>query len=101
MRAFLAAARLRDRGMRADACDAAVFRQPDDAPLARRRGVRVRTGGPTVLRATEPARAADLVVFNGKIATQDEQRSFVSALAVKDGHRRDRRRSRRAASCTR
>ena len=38
-----------------------------------------------MLRATEPARAADLVVFNGKIATQDEQRSFVSALAVKDG----------------
>ncbi|MCI3974933.1 MULTISPECIES: amidohydrolase [Burkholderia] len=38
-----------------------------------------------MLSATEPARAADLVVFNGKIATQDEQRSFVSALAVKDG----------------
>ena len=68
---------------RADACDAAVFR----STMRRSRGarVRVRTGGPTVLRATEPARAADLVVFNGKIATQDEQRSFVSALAVKDG----------------
>lgn len=38
-----------------------------------------------MLRATEPARSADLVVFNGKIATQDEQRSFVRALAVKDG----------------
>jgi predicted amidohydrolase YtcJ len=38
-----------------------------------------------VLSATEPARSADLVVFNGKIATQDDQRSFVSALAVKDG----------------
>ncbi|MDF0505583.1 amidohydrolase, partial [Burkholderia cenocepacia] len=49
------------------------------------RRTRVRTGGPTVLRATEPARSADLVVFNGKIATQDERRSFVRALAVKDG----------------
>jgi predicted amidohydrolase YtcJ len=38
-----------------------------------------------VLRATEPAHSADLVVFNGKIATQDERGSFVSALAVKDG----------------
>ncbi|WP_170297565.1 amidohydrolase family protein, partial [Burkholderia latens] len=38
-----------------------------------------------MLSATQPARSADLVVFNGKIATQDDQRSFVSALAVKDG----------------
>ncbi|MEK2607415.1 amidohydrolase [Burkholderia arboris] len=38
-----------------------------------------------MLSATEPARSADLVVFNGKIATQDDRRSFVSALAVKDG----------------
>ncbi|GAB6850889.1 amidohydrolase [Paraburkholderia kururiensis] len=28
---------------------------------------------------------ADTVFFNGKIATQDEKRSFVTALAVKDG----------------
>ncbi|MGU7772623.1 amidohydrolase [Burkholderia sp. MR1-5-21] len=33
----------------------------------------------------EPARTADLVVYNGKIATQDDRRSFVTALAVKDG----------------
>ncbi|QBR01928.1 amidohydrolase [Paraburkholderia pallida] len=33
----------------------------------------------------EPARIADLVIYNGKIATQDEQRSFVTALAVADG----------------
>ncbi|RKU02066.1 amidohydrolase [Burkholderia sp. Nafp2/4-1b] len=38
-----------------------------------------------MVRATQPARSADLVVFNGKIATQDDQRSFVSALAVTDG----------------
>ena len=56
----------------------------DDA-LARRGAACAYARRPTVLRATEPARAADLVVFNGKIATQDEQRSFVSALAVKDG----------------
>ncbi|WP_431822993.1 amidohydrolase [Burkholderia sp. F1] len=34
---------------------------------------------------TEPARMADLVVHNGKIATQDDRRSFVTALAIKDG----------------
>jgi predicted amidohydrolase YtcJ len=28
---------------------------------------------------------ADVVFFNGKIATQDDQRSFVDALAVADG----------------
>ncbi|MGU7782100.1 amidohydrolase [Burkholderia sp. PU8-34] len=33
----------------------------------------------------EPARTADLVVYNGKITTQDDKRSFVTALAVKDG----------------
>jgi predicted amidohydrolase YtcJ len=29
--------------------------------------------------------AADMIVFNGKIATQDEKRSFVTALAIKNG----------------
>ncbi|WP_175919842.1 amidohydrolase [Burkholderia pyrrocinia] len=38
-----------------------------------------------VLRATESAEAADLIVYNGKIATQDAKRSFVTALAVRDG----------------
>lgn len=38
-----------------------------------------------MLRATQSAEAADLIVYNGKIATQDDARSFVSALAVKDG----------------
>jgi len=29
--------------------------------------------------------SADAIFFNGKIATQDDKRSFVTALAVKDG----------------
>ncbi|WP_186149844.1 amidohydrolase [Burkholderia gladioli] len=33
----------------------------------------------------QPARIADLVIFNGKIATQDERRSFVTALASAGG----------------
>ncbi|MCC8392228.1 amidohydrolase [Paraburkholderia sp. MMS20-SJTR3] len=33
----------------------------------------------------QPQRIADLVIYNGKIATQDERRSFVTALAVADG----------------
>ncbi|WP_321880365.1 amidohydrolase [Paraburkholderia bannensis] len=33
----------------------------------------------------EPRRIADLVIYNGKIATQDERRSFSTALAVADG----------------
>ena len=33
----------------------------------------------------QPARVADLVIYNGKIATQDERRSFVTALAVSNG----------------
>ena len=33
----------------------------------------------------EPARIADLVIYNGKIATQDDRRSFVTALAVANG----------------
>lgn len=41
--------------------------------------------GLTVLRATASAAAADLIVCNGKIATQDDRQSFVTALAVKDG----------------
>ncbi|MEM5329250.1 amidohydrolase [Paraburkholderia sp. JHI2823] len=32
-----------------------------------------------------PRRIADLVIYNGKIATQDERRSFATALAVADG----------------
>ncbi|KAG8153788.1 amidohydrolase [Burkholderia catarinensis] len=36
-------------------------------------------------KATEPVRMADLVVYNGKIATQDDKRSFVTALAVCEG----------------
>jgi len=39
----------------------------------------------TVLKATQSAESADLIVFNGKIATQDDRQSFVTALAVKDG----------------
>src|SRR5262249_9811309 len=31
------------------------------------------------------AETADLVLFNGRIATQDEKRSIVQALAIKDG----------------
>ncbi|WP_241021123.1 amidohydrolase [Burkholderia sp. Ac-20344] len=38
-----------------------------------------------VLRATQSAESADLIVYNGKIATQDDRQSFVTALAVKDG----------------
>ncbi|WP_031363538.1 amidohydrolase [Caballeronia sordidicola] len=34
---------------------------------------------------TPAAASADAIFFNGKIATQDEKRSFVTALAVKDG----------------
>src|SRR6201987_3835883 len=33
----------------------------------------------------QPARIADLVIYNGKIATQDDKRSFVTALAVAKG----------------
>jgi predicted amidohydrolase YtcJ len=33
----------------------------------------------------DTAARADTLFFNGKIATQDEKRSFVSAIAVKDG----------------
>ncbi|CAB3963933.1 MULTISPECIES: amidohydrolase [Burkholderia] len=38
-----------------------------------------------MLKATESAESADLIVFNGKIATQDDRQSFVAALAVKHG----------------
>ncbi|RQR45843.1 amidohydrolase [Burkholderia sp. Bp9140] len=38
-----------------------------------------------MLRATQSAESADLIVYNGKIATQDDTQSFVTALAVKDG----------------
>ncbi|KVC45654.1 amidohydrolase [Burkholderia diffusa] len=38
-----------------------------------------------MLETTAFAEAADLIVHNGKIATQDERQSFVTALAVKDG----------------
>ena len=38
-----------------------------------------------MLKATQSAQSADLIVFNGKIATQDDRQSFVTALAVKDG----------------
>jgi predicted amidohydrolase YtcJ len=33
----------------------------------------------------QPAASADLILFNGRIATQDARRSFVSAVAIKDG----------------
>jgi predicted amidohydrolase YtcJ len=39
----------------------------------------------TMTVQTDPSVFADAVFFNGKIATQDERRSFVTALAVKDG----------------
>lgn len=48
-------------------------------------GVRREQGGLTVLDTTAFAEAADLIVYNGKIATQDARQSFVTALAVKDG----------------
>ncbi|CAB3771424.1 amidohydrolase [Burkholderia puraquae] len=38
-----------------------------------------------MLKVTQSAESADLIVYNGKIATQDDTRSFVTALAVKDG----------------
>ncbi|RQZ38526.1 amidohydrolase [Burkholderia sp. Bp9090] len=38
-----------------------------------------------MLDTTAFAEAADLIVYNGKIATQDVRQSFVTALAVKDG----------------
>ena len=34
---------------------------------------------------TDAAAFADTLFFNGKIATQDDKRSFVTAIAVKDG----------------
>lgn len=48
-------------------------------------GFRRTRGGLTVLETTASAEAADLIVYNGKIATQDARQSFVTALAVKDG----------------
>src|SRR5713101_7396529 len=33
----------------------------------------------------QPAAGADLIVFNGRIATQDERRSFASAVAIRAG----------------
>jgi predicted amidohydrolase YtcJ len=33
----------------------------------------------------QPSRIADLVIYNGKIATQDDKRSFVTALAIAKG----------------
>src|SRR5476651_1708378 len=40
----------------------------------------------TTMTAPTPAAAtADAIFFNGKIATQDDKRSFATALAVKDG----------------
>src|SRR5258706_7400424 len=33
----------------------------------------------------QPARIAELVIYNGKIATQDDRRSFVTALAIAQG----------------
>ena len=42
-----------------------------------------------------PTAGADLIVFNGRLATQDARRSFASAVAIRDGAlcgRGDRRR---------
>ncbi len=36
------------------------------------------------LRAQVSA-GADMILFNGRLATQDERRSFASAVAIKDG----------------
>lgn len=33
----------------------------------------------------QPTTGADLILFNGRLATQDERRSFASAVAIKDG----------------
>jgi predicted amidohydrolase YtcJ len=35
--------------------------------------------------AAQPAAGADLIVFNGRIATQDARRSFASAIAIREG----------------
>ena len=35
--------------------------------------------------AAQPTAGADLIVFNGRIATQDERRSFASAVAIRAG----------------
>src|SRR5579863_1110025 len=42
-------------------------------------------GEATMNAQTNAAAFADTLFFNGKIATQDDKRSFVTALAVKDG----------------
>lgn len=33
-----------------------------------------------------PTSSADLIILNGRVATQDERRSFATAIAIKDGH---------------
>src|SRR5256714_2413152 len=35
--------------------------------------------------AAQPAAGADLIVFNGRIATQDARRSFAAAVAIREG----------------
>ena len=35
--------------------------------------------------SAQPTAGADLIVFNGRMATQDERRSFASAVAIRDG----------------
>jgi hypothetical protein len=33
----------------------------------------------------QPTAGADLIVFNGRLATQDERRSFAAAVAIREG----------------
>src|SRR5215468_9995701 len=35
--------------------------------------------------SAQPTAGADLIVFNGRMATQDERRSFAAAVAIRDG----------------
>src|SRR3954464_13601648 len=48
-------------------------------------GITLTTGGLAMSAEATNGNEADLVLVNGKIATQNDRRSFASALAVKDG----------------
>jgi predicted amidohydrolase YtcJ len=41
--------------------------------------------GPSATRDTRDAGDADVIISNGRIATQDQRRSFASSVAIKDG----------------
>src|SRR3954463_14634607 len=48
-------------------------------------GITLTTGGLAMSAEATNGNEADLVLLNGRIATQNDRRSFASALAVKDG----------------